>query len=83
MHNWNETPKGSYYQNCLLASQSVIETILLIFMILVLLQHGTPDHTRFVLSTVHTLAVIALISSIQMHCMNLHHMNPVQNQVKP
>ena len=78
MHNFNETPKENYYQSCLLAAKSVIETISLIIMTLVLLQHGMPDRTRFVLSTVHTLAIITFISSIQMHCTN-----PVQNQVKP
>ena len=65
-------------RNCLSAAKLVIETISLIIMTLVLLQHGTPDRTRFVLSTLHTLAIITLISSIQMH-----HTNPIQNQVKP
>ena len=69
--------KGNYYQSYLLAAKSVIETISLIIMTLALLQHGMPDNTRFVLSTVHTLAIIMLISSIWMH-----HTNPIQNQVK-
>ena len=73
MHNFNETPKENYYQSCLLAAKLAIETISLIIMTLVLLQHRMPDHTRFVLSMVHTLAIITLILSIQMH-----HMNPIK-----
>ena len=41
---------------------------------------GMPDCTRFVLSTVHTLAIITLISRIRMHCMNLHRTNPIQTK---
>ena len=69
--------KGKLLPELPVGSKVGLETISLIIMTLVLLQHGMPDHTRFVLGTVHTLAIIALISSVWMH-----HTNPVQNQVK-